>query len=384
MTSLFEDLPKPDLTALTVYAIGSGYGESQVVVLPGGRVMVVDAAVASGSNLTLALLDHLGVDVIDRLVLTHPDTDHVRGVADVLESRRVHHLWRYPAGTMVRDLLATVLRVANRKLKDDHQKRRLLDLQNVHKQIADAMGDDMVVEDAVAGGSPWRPPGAAWEVHPIAPTSYDCREAMTQWEEVIELGADAPAQLTQRAVAALESGHWSERPNHVSVALVVRWGDIRILLAGDVEQRLNDERSGWRGVLRQIDRMVARADLTDDVLSDLTVVKVAHHGSAGAFCDEAWARHSRTRSVPVSVIMPFNRQARPLPHAECLTGLLQHTGTLVLTSPAGDSTQRLRAAGWHSAQDPVGAATAPIAMFSVLADGSVRVQCGQPASRWLR
>lgn len=48
MTSAPEGLPRPTAGAVTVYFLGPGFGESQVVVLPDDRVLVVDGCSREG------------------------------------------------------------------------------------------------------------------------------------------------------------------------------------------------------------------------------------------------------------------------------------------------------------------------------------------------
>ena len=73
MTSAPEGLPRPTAGAVTVYFLGPGFGESQVVVLPDDRVLVVDGCSREGVNHPEAVLRALGRTRIDLLVLTHPE-----------------------------------------------------------------------------------------------------------------------------------------------------------------------------------------------------------------------------------------------------------------------------------------------------------------------
>ncbi len=107
MTPLFgADLPRPVLGQLHVYLLGPGVGESQLVVFPDGRTMVIDGCALGGVNLTAALLDHLGIGLVDAVVLTHPDLDHLRGVAEVVRRFKPRKIFRYPALSYVRDFVA--------------------------------------------------------------------------------------------------------------------------------------------------------------------------------------------------------------------------------------------------------------------------------------
>lgn len=89
MTSAPEGLPRPTAGAVTVYFLGPGFGESQVVVLPDDRVLVVDGCSREGVNHPEAVLRALGRTRIDLLVLTHPDLDHLKGWRTTVRRARI-------------------------------------------------------------------------------------------------------------------------------------------------------------------------------------------------------------------------------------------------------------------------------------------------------
>ena len=87
-----------------------------------------------------------------------------------------------------------------------------------------------------------------------------------------------------------------DRPDHniASMALLVEFGDTKLLLGGDVLS------SGWKDVLEEVDQ---------DKLS-VHFVKVSHHGSQGAYCSGLWESLSRDRK-PISVITPYRGPQLP-------------------------------------------------------------------------
>lgn len=82
------------------------------------------------------------------------------------------------------------------------------------------------------------------------------------------------------------------------------------------------------------------------LMDDVDVVKVAHHGSTGAWSDEAWARHAATRR-PVAIIAPYAPSR--LPTADVLGRLRAAACRLGITSAEGDGAGRARRAGWADA-----------------------------------
>lgn len=74
----------PKLGDLKVTFIDVGQGDSEFVQLPDGKTMLIDAGeVVSGSTVVDYLKD-LGVKKVDYLVGSHPHSDHIGGLADVI------------------------------------------------------------------------------------------------------------------------------------------------------------------------------------------------------------------------------------------------------------------------------------------------------------
>ena len=101
-----SDLPRSASDRLVVYLLGPGFGESVVVVVPDGRVLVADACVSGGQNLPRALLTALGLASITLLAITHPDLDHIEGVAELLTTYRPSRVWTFPLSATFRDAVA--------------------------------------------------------------------------------------------------------------------------------------------------------------------------------------------------------------------------------------------------------------------------------------
>ena len=68
---------------LTFYFVDSEGGQSTVVHLPSGEILVIDtgnAGMRDGERMLAVLQDELGASEIDYLLTTHYDSDHVGGV----------------------------------------------------------------------------------------------------------------------------------------------------------------------------------------------------------------------------------------------------------------------------------------------------------------
>ncbi|WP_394141280.1 S-layer homology domain-containing protein [Cytobacillus oceanisediminis] len=77
-----EFKPNPELSA---HFIDVGQGDSILVLAPNGKTMLVDGGKRDAGDEVVAYLHKLGINTIDVMVSTHPDSDHIGGLIDVLE-----------------------------------------------------------------------------------------------------------------------------------------------------------------------------------------------------------------------------------------------------------------------------------------------------------
>jgi competence protein ComEC len=79
-----------------------GHGDSVFLEFPGGGNMLIDGGGEdwdAGGSVVLPFLRSKGVQVLDAVVLTHPDADHVGGLSAVLEGVAVRSIFESGAGS---------------------------------------------------------------------------------------------------------------------------------------------------------------------------------------------------------------------------------------------------------------------------------------------
>ncbi|WP_437738400.1 MBL fold metallo-hydrolase [Sorangium sp. So ce1335] len=331
-----------------LYLLGPGFGESQVIAFPDGRWMVVDSCMRAGLNLPLALLRHLGCkEKIDLLAITHPDLDHIRGVPDLVRAFRPAVIWQYPVWASLRDYLARW----SHKGAEGRRERRLRHVYEAHCAI-DALAEETDCREyASITSRAWKPdPSADYEVHSIAPTNHDQR-ASHEWIEGL-FDIDGGRVRVDEGIARwlLGGGELTDAPNGLSLALSVSWRGRRFLLCGDVENGTVSPLSGWRGILRHLQRPDVHLQ---HLITGLELVKVAHHGSRGAFHVPAWELHGAGREhPPVALLTPFNKGASPLPSEQVLYALRTHASYLGITANAGRAFERTESQMWMRVPGP--------------------------------
>ena len=330
---------------LTLYLLGPGFGESMVMRLPDGETVVVDCCSDGGRCLTLELLQDIGDPDVALLILTHPDLDHVSGLNVLLSARQVKRVWMWPHLSLMRDLLARwgASQPSLVALASALQSLDALAARNACLEVTINNRDQ-------AFGST--------RFSALAPVPADINASRRFLDRILMWRPGQNPALSSDVENMLLGGAVDEHPNAVSLAVSVRWGAWKLLLGGDVESRRRGWR-GWKGVLEELRQQQRLDDVTD-----LDVIKLAHHGSENAWSDAAWSLHTQRGPVKVALIAPFNKSN--LPREAQLRALKPLAGRLGVS---GDSaTPQILAAGWTAGgPNPTGE---PVVVLRLRADGS--------------
>jgi hypothetical protein len=110
-----------------------------------------------------------------------------------------------------------------------------------------------------------------------------------------------------------------EGPNGSSVVTSVRNGDLAMLLGADLEASPNQD-AGWKAVVRDAKPTVAAS-----------ILKIPHHGSAGAHDDVMWT--DLAEQDPVAIIAPWSRGVKFLPTRADLDRIMQFSNRVFLAAP---------------------------------------------------
>lgn len=77
---------EPASGTVLAYFLNVGQGDSEFVILPDGKTMLIDAGESWAGDTVVGFVSGLGYDRIDFLVATHPHADHIGGMQAVLYS----------------------------------------------------------------------------------------------------------------------------------------------------------------------------------------------------------------------------------------------------------------------------------------------------------
>lgn len=96
---------------LNVYYLDVGQGDSELIELPNGQTMLIDAGNPENGGQINHFLEEQDIDTIDYLVATHPHADHIGGMAEVVSAVEIGSVYMPKVSTTSKtfeNLLSTI------------------------------------------------------------------------------------------------------------------------------------------------------------------------------------------------------------------------------------------------------------------------------------
>lgn len=87
-TSVVEQ-PKDNTYCLKVHFIDVGQGDSTFIELPNGETMLIDAGEQSEGDKIVTYIFSQGYDTVNYVIATHPHSDHIGGIPDIMNNFNV-------------------------------------------------------------------------------------------------------------------------------------------------------------------------------------------------------------------------------------------------------------------------------------------------------
>lgn len=292
----------PSDNEIQLIVFGPSYGESILLHVGDGRWIVVDSCnIISGKEVPAPLwyFDRIGANVgecVELIVATHWHDDHIRGISRIVEAAsgssfacssalcRKEFLTLvalYEKGAMMESTGVTELGAVLSILRSRSHKGRSV------SPVFCCEGRKIAAFDN------------GLTIHASSPSDSAVLKALVALASLMPNGRGPKRRLV------------AKQPNHLAVALRINWGDQSIILGSDLED-VNDLSDGWH-------RIVA----VESGNSLGSLIKVAHHGSVGAYNPHVWSKLLQNDAL--AIVTPFYRGGVKLPTREGCRILAGHT-----------------------------------------------------------
>lgn len=310
--------PKPEEIEVSIF--GPGLGECIVIHLGSRNWIILDSCLDDSKNpVALTYLNEIGVDLnseVKAIIATHWDDDHIKGMSQLLKScgaaefaisaalrdsefrafLRVHD--NQPVDSLDRG--GTEILKCLEHLKDSGRRATpVLERVKIIDWERGELGHGKEVEVLALS-----PSAKQFDEHVVWLTEF--REELKRREK-----EGRPRRAKTRLVGATR--------NDLSIATIIRFEDVSLILGADVEER-GDIEMGWSRIV----------DLHGGKERKSWALKVPHHGSKGAHHDGVWSE--LLTEGPISVVTPWRRGGGKLPTEEDCIRLAQLSGAAYLTS----------------------------------------------------
>ena len=83
----------PSSDVLVAHFIDVGQGDANLIELPNGEIMLIDAGIQSSGDDIVEYIENLGYDTIDYVIATHPHADHIGGMAEVIDAFNIETIY---------------------------------------------------------------------------------------------------------------------------------------------------------------------------------------------------------------------------------------------------------------------------------------------------
>jgi competence protein ComEC len=255
---------------MTLHFLNVGNGDCTIIELPDGNLMMVDICNGGGTNPQLTdpinylydlqskrslflqfispiayICALLSKPRLFNYVQTHPDMDHMDGLAALVQKCNIINFWD------------TDNNKPRPNFSSPHSKGQLADW-NAYQRLRQKAQHYYRSLSPVTLQGGQRYPYDLYVLHP-----------------------------TPQAIAhANRSGDW----NHAAYVLLLKFALFKALIAGDVDDDVWEELYNW----------ASRNNIARDLVSNITVFKVSHHGRRSGYCGRNWLNLTNPQEIVIS------------------------------------------------------------------------------------
>ena len=324
--------------ALGVHVFGRGFGESIVLEFPNGRVGLIDCfspqlTIPEGQtrlsvNPVLRFLkNELRAESLAFVGLTHPHEDHGRGLSHVLEEYRgrIGQIWMFQGfqslylERLLHALRASAIQLPIEELLNEPPGTFAFEIATIRDRVLDQI-DPQKTNRAkfrfFQGYKQFAIPDEPVSCRFLGPSDGHAAAYEANLVDSLATAFDPSGQYVVPDWAPDSINH-----NLISSALLISYGQTRVLLGGDMELE------AWNDALRE-----QQGSSETDTDLDCHVIKAPHHGSVTGWHSAFTERLPIDGRPPIAILTPFNRHRHPLPTADGINQWLPSVSELLVTN----------------------------------------------------
>lgn len=298
--------PSSNEVEVTLIGTGGGYGESIVIKIGFDKWIIIDSCInpLTKESLAISYLNEIGVNLsqVILIICTHWHNDHIKGLARTLE-QCVNAEFSFSA---VNDLNKFLFlcgldeqKLSKGSVASTTEFANCLKIINNRNAVYTKASSNLLLLRLIENG-------VEFQLFALSPSPKTVNDFDSEISELI-------TEFGKRNTAVIK-----KTPNEKSVALLLKFGDQRVLLGADLEVGIS-ENEGWRYV-------VSKCKVFDEVKASL--YKVPHHGSSNGYMPEIFESIINENSI--LKITPFGPSS--LPRIEMLDIYSNHSKDIYLTS----------------------------------------------------
>lgn len=311
---------------LVIRVFGDGNGETIFIKFPNGKIGIVDFGYKDFLKWFNLYVSDNKLSSIEFLLWTHPHDDHTHYLIDLLTYCETHEiqinlLGRFHFGQL-KGLSELIEQIDEKFLKNSTDIyvskpkpgyllklfEKISDLKN--KKVIKTIDAQLCLGKILYGLNTLDENVA---ITCIAPCGNDIDEYSKKYNECLDKACKNKGLSGDFSIES--SVH-----NIISVALIIEFGDLKILLGGDVTNK------SWQEIYKD--------DRYPLLKSNIVFLKAPHHGSDGAYDKEIWTSWGTDYQI---IISPYNKSR--IPKSEILEKIMTHsTNIRVLKDKSQKST----------------------------------------------
>lgn len=291
---------------ITIKIFGNGLGESILIKLPDNNYGVIDCYSNKlndlESNPICRYLKNNKICNLKFVCWTHPHDDHSRGLPYLIENFDIEYFWRFN-NQCLHEFFAYIL------LKDDEYKSSdnpsYLPLTKSEKYKIDIF-EKIYGEKNKRNGKVYE--GKIYEINlgtSLLPYEYKTRynltiKGLSPHDSIARKFALKQSQFIHSGILEnLTEGNKHLNYNDISGALLIEYGESKIILGADTENK------NWNKIIKD-DRL--------DIEKSIDFIKVPHHGSINGYHKKlwkVWSKQSENDKKTIAIITALPNKNLP-------------------------------------------------------------------------